>query len=224
MKRLSIAAVIACTLVGVLGAAIVHAATLTGNVECSLEARSYSNTGDWAESPSGPVPQGAFVLDEGTVGIDSPTSPVGTEEDPFEVDWFGRVDFRFQTGETVFQNNEWAVYVMGLPIPILSGSDDNPGDLDEIGNVEIGPPGLPRIVGTVYVSGYLEGNDGASRCDGDGWVRIVGDPVGTVPWIIMAALILIGAAFLVATPYTEDWEEGRFTPWEGNVPGPRPEG
>lgn len=200
--------------------AVVSAANLTGTVPCSLEARSYSNDGTWVESPSGTVPEGAIVLDEGVLqGV----STEGTQQDPFDIAWDGRIDFRFQTGETVFENNDWAVYAFGVPIAILSGSDDNPGDLDEIGKVEI-PQGLPRIVGTVYVSGWLEGNDGAARCDGNGWVRIVGDPIGTVPWIVMILLILIGAAFLIATPYTVDWEEGQRTPWEGNVPGPRPEG
>ena len=59
-------------------------------------------------------------------------------------------------------------------------------------------------------------------CDGDGWIRIVGDPVGTVPWIVMVALVLIGAVFLVATPYTVTWEEGVLTPWKGNMPGDAP--
>ena len=223
MKRLSIAGIIACSLVGLLSAAIVHAATLSGTADCSLEARSYSNTGTWEASPGGPVPAGGTVLDEGR--IENGFSPEGTESDPFDVAWDGRVDFRFQTGVDVFQNNRWEIYAMGLPVPILSGSDDNPSDLDELGYVEIGnqAPGLPRFVGMVHVTGWLEGNSGTSRCDGEGWVRIVGDPVGTVPWIVMAGLILLGLVFLVATPYTLTWEEGALTPWEQHAPGPRPE-
>lgn len=209
MKRLSMVLTIALLLpLLVWSAAAVSAATLTGTADCSLEATSVAA-------------DGSTILDQGTV--QNGTTPEGSQEDPFDVAWDGRVDFRFQSGTTVFENNEWAVYPLGLPIPILAGSDDNPGDLDEVGNVRVGPPGLPQIVGTIYVSGYLEGNNGTARCDGNGWVRIVGDPVGTVPWILMIALILIGAAFLVATPYTQDWEEGRHTPWDGNVPSPRPE-
>ncbi len=224
MKRISIGALMACVMLGVIGAAVVQAATLTGNISppCSLQARSYSNTGTWAEAPTGAVPAGASVLDEGV--IENGSSPEGTQADPFDVAWDGRVDFRFQTGTTVLQNNEWAVYAMGLPIPILSGRDDNPLDLDEIGKVEIATTasGIPRFVGLVYVSGWIKGNNDTSRCDGEGWVRIVGDPVGTVPWFVMAALILAGLLFLVATPYTRTWEEGELTPWEQYAPGPPP--
>lgn len=224
MKRLIATVVTACTLLALLAAVPTLAATLTGRPQpCSLEARSYTNAGTWEASPSGPVPAGGTVLDEGV--IENGTSPEGTAQDPFDVAWDGRVDFRFQTGTTVFENNRWEIYAMGLPVAILKGSDDNPGDIDEIGFVEIASEveGLPRFVGLVHVSGWLEGNNGAARCDGEGWVRIVGDPVGTVPWFVMAGFIMLGLVFLVATPYTVDWEEGQFTPWEGNVPGPKPE-
>lgn len=225
MRRVSVGALLACVMLGAVGFATVHAATLTGNINppCSLEARSYENTGDWQAAASGAVPAGAIALDEGVVrGTDS--GGEGTEANPFDVSWDGRVDFRFQTGTTVFQNNTWSIYAMGLPVPILSGSDDNPMDIDEIGFVEIADQtqGIPRFVGLVHVNGVLEGNNGASRCEGEGWVRIVGDPVGTVPWIVMAALIVLGLLFLVATPYTTTWEEGEYTQWEGHAPGPAP--
>jgi len=225
MKRLSAGALMACLMLGLVGIAVVQAASLTGNINppCSLEARSYSNTGDWEAASSGAVPAEAIALDEGFVA-GTTSNGEGTEADPFDVSWDGRVDFRFQTGTTVFENNHWSIYAMGLPVPILSGQDDNPLDIDEIGYVEIFSmaPGLPRFVGLVHVNGTLEGNAGASRCDGEGWVRIVGDPIGTVPWYIMAAFILAGLVFLVATPYTVDWEEGAFTPWEGYAPGSSP--
>lgn len=210
MQRVSIGALLACMLLGAVGIATVHAATLTGNINpgCSLEARSYEADGE-------------TVLDEAFV---QETSTEGTETDPFDVAWDGRVDFRFQTGTTVFANNEWSIYAMGLPVAILSGQDDNPLDLDEIGFVEIEEMagGLPRFVGLVYVNGILEGNSGASMCEGAGWVRIVGDPVGTIPWIAMAVLIMAGLVFLVATPYTTTWEEGGLTPWEQEAPGSSP--
>jgi hypothetical protein len=213
MKRLSLAGGMACALVSLLAAAAAQAATLTGtNVQppCSLEVRSYEA-------------DGVTVLDEGVV--ENGSSPEGTQDDPFDVAWDGRVDFRFQTGNVVFQNNEWAMYAMGLPVPILQGSDNNPMDRDEIGFVEIEnvAPGVPRFVGLVHVNGWLEGNGGTSRCDGEGWIRIVGDPVGTVPWIVMAGFILAGFVFLVATPYTTTWEEGGLTPLEQHAPGSAPE-
>lgn len=226
MRRLSFSVVVGATLLAGIAALPAVAATLTSqNIQppCSLEARSYQNTGGWEAAPGGPVPPSAVVLDEGV--IENGSSPEGSQDNPFDVAWDGRVDFRFQTGNTVFQNNEWAIYVTGLPVPILSGRDDNPGDLDEIGYIEIEntAPGAPRFVGTIHVSGSLVGNSGASRCDGEGWVRLVGDPIGTVPWIVMAGLILAGMVFLVATPYTLTWEEGQLTPWEQYAPGDRPE-
>jgi hypothetical protein len=215
----------ACVMLGLTGAAAVQAASLTGNInpECSLEVRSYENQGDWEVAASGAVPAGAIELDSGFVqGTND--GGAGTQANPFEVSWDGRVDFRFQTGTTVFENNHWDIYAESVPVPILSGTDDNPGDRDEIGYVNIADQagGVPRFVGLVYVHGVLVGNVGTSRCEGEGWVRLIGDPVGTVAWWVMAALIVAGLLFLVATPYTRDWEEGGATPWEQYAPGSSP--
>lgn len=225
MKRVSVGAVMACVMLGLTGAAAVQAASLTGNInpECSLEVRSYENQGDWEVAASGAVPAGAIELDSGFVQGTNDGGE-GTQANPFEVSWDGRVDFRFQTGTTVFENNHWDIYAESVPVPILSGTDDNPGDRDEIGYVNIADQagGIPRFVGLVYVHGVLVGNAGTSRCEGEGWVRLIGDPVGTVAWWVMAALIVAGLLFLVATPYTRDWEEGGATPWEQYAPGSSP--
>ena len=211
MRRVVAGATIAATLYLLLFAATTTlAATLGGSADCSLEATSLAA-------------DGTTVLDQGVLQGESTE---GSQADPFDVDWDGRVDFRFQTGDTVFVNNHWEIYAMGLPVPILQGSDDNPIDLDEIGFVEVGdmvPAGVPKFVGAVYISGWLEGNEGNSRCEGGGWINVVGDPTGTVGWLVMAGLILAGVLFLISTPYTLDWEEGELTPWKGNVPSPEPE-
>jgi peptidoglycan/LPS O-acetylase OafA/YrhL len=34
----------------------------------------------------------------------------------------------------------------------------------------------------------------------------VGDPVGTVPWFVAVALAVLALLFLLATPYTPDWD------------------
>jgi hypothetical protein len=134
---------------------------------------------------------------------------VGTEANPFQVDPEGSVSFLFKT-PTVFENNHWAVYVQGLPIAILQGSDDNPGDTDERGVVTLGEAvkALPfRVVGTFLVSGDLYGNDDAAHCHGEGFVQVLGDPIGTVPWILaLVLLVLGGVGLIVATPFTSDWE------------------
>jgi hypothetical protein len=185
-------------------AAPAGAAGLTGG--CTLEVRSFG-------------PDGRTVLDEGAA-----PGAEGSQDDPLDVAWHGRVDFRFTTGSTVFQDNEWRIFAAGIPVAILEGSDDNPMDLDESGDVVVGQSfsDALRVVGLVNVTGYLEGNSGTARCDGDGWVRLVGDPVGTIPWFLFLALLALGLLFLVATPYTIEWEEGGYSPMRG---GPvRPEG
>jgi hypothetical protein len=186
MRRLAIAGALA--LVGVTMLALpAVAAELTGG--CTFEANSFDESG--------------APLETGTI----PPGTEGTDRNSFRIAWNGEVDFRFTTGTTVFANNEWAVYAAGIPFPILSGSDDNPMDLDESGTVTVGP-GVPGpVVGLFYVTGYIEGNGGTNRCDGNGWVHIVGDPLGTIPFWLALALLVIGGGLLVATPYTRTWEE-----------------
>jgi hypothetical protein len=191
MRRLVIAGALALMAVMMLALPLL-AAELTGG--CTLQANSFDQNG--------------APLETGTV----PPGTEGTDQNPFRIAWNGRVDFRFTTGTTVFANNVWAVYAAGIPFPILSGSDDNPMDLDESGNVTIGP-GVPGpVVGLFYVTGFIEGNGGTSRCDGNGWVQIVGDPLATIPFWLAVALLVLGAALLVATPYGGTWEEGGRSP------------
>lgn len=78
----------------------VSAADLTGG--CLLQVRSFV----------GPIADGV-ELDDGQA-----PGPVGSQSDPFLVDYFGEVDFHFRT-PTVFENNHWAVQVES--IPVLSG-------------------------------------------------------------------------------------------------------
>jgi hypothetical protein len=182
-----------------------QAADLTGG--CTLEVRSLDANGN--------------VLDDATGANQVPGGNEGTATNPFRIDWNGKVDFHFVTGNTVFQNNHWEIYAENIPTAILKGSDDNPIDRDELGNVVIGDkvPGGVRFVGLIYVNGTLVGNGGTATCAGNGWVQIMGDPIGTIPWDVMVVLLLLGAVFLIATPYTTDWEEGAYTPMAPTPPG-----
>lgn len=196
MKRVISAGFVAATLAMAFVLPVL-AAELTGG--CSMEVRSFDGPGatgtqiDQGEM-NGPVFEGA----------------VGSLSRPFKVDPEGSVDFAFHTGTTVFQNNHWAIYAQGLPVPILAGSDDNPLDVDEIGIVSLNETikALPfRVVGTFFVSGDLWGNGDTAHCRGEGYVQVLGDPVGTIPWDIAAALIVLsGLVLLVATPYSATWE------------------
>jgi hypothetical protein len=173
------------------------AATLT--LPCSMELRSFA----------GPGATGTEV-DEAAVRGPIPEGDPGSQTRPFRIDPEGSIDFAFHTGQSVFENNHWTIYAQGLPVPILAGSDDNPGDVDEIGIVEVNEAiqRLPfKFVGTVFVSGDLYGNNDTLHCYGEGYVQVLGDPVGTIPWLAAAALILLsGVMLLVATPYSVNWE------------------
>jgi len=196
MRRLIAAGVVAMTLALALVLPVL-AAQLSGG--CTMEVRSFTGTnadGTAIDSAAvnGPVPEGG----------------VGSQSRPFKVDPNGSVDFAFHTGSTVFTNNHWSIYAQGLPIAILSGKDDNPLDVDETGIVTVADQvaKLPfKFVGTLFVSGDLYGNGDTAHCYGEGYVQILGDPVGTIPWDIAAALIVLsGLVLLVATPYSTTWE------------------
>lgn len=186
MRRLSVVAGMAVVVLA-LWAAPVTAAELTP--PCTLEVHSF---------------------DAGGGAVDSAFAPGarGTQTDPFRVVWDGSVDFRFDTG-VLFTNNHWTFNFQG--IPVLNGRDDNPTDLDEIGNIKVGQ-GLPfRLVGLFNVSGDLWGNNDATHCAGNGWIYLVGDPIGTIPWILAVVLLLAGLLLLVVTPYVPWEDSGRDT-------------
>jgi hypothetical protein len=196
MRRLFAAGVVAMTLALALVLPVL-AAQLSGG--CSMQVRSF--TGENADGST---------IDEASVQGPIAEGDVGSQSRPFKVDPAGSVDFVFKTGTTVFTNNHWSIYAQGLPIAILSGSDDNPMDLDETGIVTVADQvaKLPfKFVGTLFVSGDLYGNNDTAHCYGEGYVQILGDPVGTIPWDIAAALIVLsGLVLLVATPYSTTWE------------------
>jgi hypothetical protein len=174
----------------------VWAADLTGG--CTLQVRSFD----------GPDATGA-VVDQASVSGPIADGAVGSQSNPFEVNPEGSVDFLFTT-PTVFQNNHWSIFAQGLPVPILSGSDDNPLDVDETGILSLNDAikALPfRVVGVFLVSGDIWGNNNGSHCSGEGYVKVLGDPIGTIPWDVAAALIVLsGLVLLVATPYSTTWE------------------
>lgn len=195
MKRL-LAAGGVTVLLSLLIAVPVLASELTGG--CVIQLRSFD----------GPQATGNQVDAAQAVGIIS-EGAVGSQSNPFEVDPAGSIDFLFTT-PTVFQNNSWAIYAQGLPVALLSGSDDNPLDLDERGVVSFAEQikALPfRVVGTFLITGDLWGNNNGSHCHGEGYVKVLGDPVGTIPWDIAVGLMVFsGLALLVAVPYSTTWE------------------
>lgn len=197
MKRVLAAGMVA-TMLALLFVLPVAAAELSGG--CSMEVRSFD----------GPDPATSTAIDVGAAAGPIAEGLAGSQTRPFMVDPEGSIDFAFHTGSTVFQNNHWSIYVQGLPVPILAGSDDNPLDVDETGIITLNETikALPfRVVGTFFVSGDLFGNADTSHCHGEGYVQVLGDPIGTIPWDVAAALIVLsGLVLLVATPYSTTWE------------------
>lgn len=197
MRRVIAAGVVA-TMLALLLALPILAAELTS--PCSMEVRSFD----------GADPQTSTMVDQGAAAGPIAEGAVGSQTRPFKVDPEGSIDFAFHTGTTVFENNHWSIFAQGLPVAILSGSDDNPLDVDETGVVTLNDAikALPfRVVGVFFVSGDLWGNANTSHCHGEGFVQVLGDPVGTIPWDVAAALIVLsGLVLLVATPYSTTWE------------------
>lgn len=195
MRRLFAAGAAASILMLVLALPVLGA-ELTGG--CTLAVRSF--TGEDATGTQ---------IDEGQmVGI-VPEGDKGDESNPFEVSLDGSVDFLFTT-PTVFQNNTWSIYAQGIPVPLLTGSDDNPLDVDESGVVNLNniSDALPfEVAGVFFIHGDLSGNDGASKCHGEGYVKVGDSPLTTPIGLIAAALVLLGGSMLaVAVPWTRDWE------------------
>jgi len=172
-------------------AATASAQELTGG--CSLEARAFDSAGVQVGTAYLPGErQGDLVH--------------GGRRNPFYADFHGTIDFVFRTGDTVFENNHWAIQVNG--VPLLSGSDDNPLDTDESGSIAIASvvelPGT--LVGVFHVTGDLWGNDDANHCHADAWVALVGDPMLSIPWDVAAGALAFGLLGLVLTPYSTTWE------------------
>lgn len=197
MRRVLGSALIGSALLLLTSTVGVMATELTGG--CALQVRSFDGPGATGNE-----------VDEGQLGGIATEGDIGTASRPFKVDPKGSVDFAFQTGDTVFENNNWSIQAQGLPVTLLAGDDDNPLDLDERGYVDLGEQleKLPmEVSGVFYISGDLVGNDGNHRCHGEGYVRVLGNPIATPLGLLAAALIALGAgALLVATPYTTNWE------------------
>ena len=136
--------------------------------------------------------------------IDTASGPGsgGTADDPFLIDWDGSVAWESNSGSQVFKNHQWQIFVFNFPTPVR-GADPNEGE----GTTGSGSAGVSenapfRITGLYHVSGDINGDEGA-HCDGNGYFKLVGDPIGTVPFFLGAILVLIGGV-LVATA-RPDW-------------------
>lgn len=118
-----------------------------------------------------------------------------TQEDPFLVDWEGRVVWNGTTGSQVIKNHSWHVDVFHFPTPLRGGDPNEAGDPNGDGTVDVSANAPFKLTGLFFVSGEISGEGGS--CAGSGWFKVQGEPVGT-PSFFVALLLLILGAILIA--------------------------
>ena len=125
------------------------------------------------------------TLDTATSGADD-----ATMSDPFLVDFDGTVDWNGTMGTQVITNHHWSVSIFNVPTPLSGGDPNAGGKTDGSGTVQVGA-NLPfNLVGLFYVSGSISGTGG--DCAGSGWMKLTGDPVGTLPFLAFLILMVLG--------------------------------
>jgi hypothetical protein len=154
---------------------------------------------------STPAPTAAFPLDACQLTITSRDADGsildvaesgaldGSQVNPLLVSWSGTVTWTGGTG-AVIRHTTWHVEAFGLPTPVRGGDANEDGDTAGEDSVRVADLVPFRVAGLVYVSGTLEGEGGS--CRGSGWLQVVGDPTGTIPFIAAVALWLVGAVLL----------------------------
>lgn len=137
--------------------------------------------------------------DDGGGQVDTLAAPdgaTGTQSNPFKVEYDGTVVY--DGSGPVITDHKWKVGVFG--VPVKTGGDDNEGKKNTTKGTETVKDYLPfRVAGLFYVSGDIKGDGG--DCAGSGWVRLEGNPAGTIPWLVGLVALAGGAVLLVfATP------------------------
>lgn len=112
-----------------------------------------------------------------------------TQADPFEVDWEGSVAWGGTT-TVVIKNYTYSISVFNVPTPLQGGGTNDDENTEGEGTVGVAANSPFRAAGLYYVSGTYNGEGGS--CAGSGWFRLLGDPVGTIPWIAGLVLGVLG--------------------------------
>jgi hypothetical protein len=133
------------------------------------------------------------VIDTATAGADD-----ATQTDPFLADSDGTIEWAGTMGSQVITNHHWSVSIFNIPTPLSGGDANASGKTDGDGTVDVGA-NLPfRFTGLFYVTGGISGTGGS--CAGSGWLRLNGDPFGTIPFWIFLVLLVFGL-FLMFVGY-----------------------
>jgi len=129
------------------------------------------------------------VIDTASNGADD-----ATQSEPLEVEWDGPVAWVGTTGSQVIMNHDWYVDVFMLPTPLRGGDPNTSGDPNGDGTVDVSADLPFQIVGAFYVSGEIVGDGGS--CSGSGWMKLRGNPIGTLPFWAGVILFVLGGAML----------------------------
>jgi hypothetical protein len=165
------------------------AATING--PCSATAASFTSGVD----PDDPASLAIDVIEiPENSSVDN-----GTEGNPFGLDSQGSVAWSGQTSMAA-TNHSWSVDFLVAGVGSLDDSDPNAEDERTDSGVKDMADIFPAdVTGLVKVDGTFASDGGT--CTGDGWIKLIGSPTGTIPWIgglVAGAIGLLGLAF--ATP------------------------
>jgi type II secretory pathway pseudopilin PulG len=129
------------------------------------------------------------VLDTAKSGDDS-ASP----GDPLVVDWEGTVSW---TGTTTvpLKENHYHVAMFGMATPFQGGALNGSDARSTVGTFGFTTSAPFRFTGLYYLTVGIIGSGG--ECTGSLVVKLVGDPIGTVPFFVGLALLAIGLLLLV---------------------------
>lgn len=171
-------AIIVGTMIGLL-LPTASAAAFELNGGCQLDLTSTDASGATVDTASGPSETG------------------GTQADPFLVDWDGSVSWDGTSGDQVFNDHTWQTYVFLIPIPVRGGDPNSADNTVAEGSAGVSANAPFQFTGLYYVSGDINGA-GGTHCDGNGWFKLTGNPITTIPFWV-AVLIAVSGAALVGT-------------------------
>lgn len=119
----------------------------------------------------------------------------GTQADPFLVDWDGNVSWVVGSGDQVFMDHSWQVFVFNIPTPVRGGDPNDAGNTSADGSAGVGENAPFQFTGLYHVSGDING-EGGTHCDGNGWFRLTGNPLATIPFWVSVLIAVVGALIL----------------------------
>lgn len=129
-------------------------------------------------------------LDSAKSGDDSASAA-----DPLLVDWEGTVSWDGVT-QASMQNAHYHVAMFGMATPFQGDAANSPDARSTTGTFKFTANAPFRFTGTYYMSAGIIAANG-TQCAATFIVKLVGEPIGTVPFFVGLALLAIGALLLV---------------------------